>query len=371
MHSIGLLALAAACAEAYLDVSSGAGLQAYGKVPVLRRALGRPGGMCPVQRNARMTAAKPCQGVGLQQQLDFERKGHIKLQGIIPSQADAEEMRAAVSREYMRRRKEAYVQKIRLFAAEDEDEDLYRQALQCTSEEEARELLESWCNENEVPVPFLQVFNVHRDSTPDAQRIRAFATSPRLGHVAASLLGVPSVRLYQTSVFMKERGHGETSWHADLATSPFDTNHMVTCWVALTPIQTEYDSPLEFASGSHRDLALPYWYTEDGMDNPSGDQREYDVDMHLPLAPGDATFHHGWLFHAAPPNDGKRDRLALAISYVSAAAHVLDVEDDEGLRRRPEDEDRESYADWLGEVPGGAVVNHQALPIVYPPPKEK
>ena len=31
---------------------------------------------------------------------------------------------------------------------------------------------------------------------------------------AAELLGVPSVRLYQTSVFMKERGHGETSWHA-------------------------------------------------------------------------------------------------------------------------------------------------------------
>jgi len=33
-------------------------------------------------------------------------------------------------------------------------------------------------------------------------------------------------------------------------------------------------------------VALPFWYTEDGMDNPSGDQREYDVDMHLPLYPG-------------------------------------------------------------------------------------
>jgi ectoine hydroxylase-related dioxygenase (phytanoyl-CoA dioxygenase family) len=152
-------------------------------------------------------------------------------------------------------------------------------------------MLDSWCKENDVPVPFLQIFNVHRGSTPDAQLICELATSPQMGSMACELLGVPSVRLYQTSVFMKERGHGETSWHADLATAPFDSNHMVTCWIALTPIATEYDSPLEFASGSHRDLALPYWYTEEGMDNPRGDPREYDVDMHLPLVPGDSTWH--------------------------------------------------------------------------------
>ena len=184
---------------------------------------------------------------------------------------------------------------------------------------------------------------------------------------AAELLGVPSVRLYQTSVFMKERGHGETSWHADLATSPFDTNSMVTCWIALTRIDTEEDSPLEFASGSHRDLALPYWYSLDGMDKPSGDDREYDVDVHLPLAPGDATWHHGWLFHAAPPNDGRHDRLALAISYVSASAHVLDTQDRHGLRRVPEDEDCESYMDWLQDMKGGDAVTHALLPVVFPP----
>ena len=81
----------------------------------------------------------------------------------------------------------------------------------------------------------------------------------------------------------------------------------------------------------------------------------------------DSTWHHGWVFHAAPPNDGPRDRLALAISYVSAAAHVLDNQDEEGLRRRPDDEDRESYSDWIGAVEGGAVADHKMLPIVYPP----
>ena len=42
-----------------------------------------------------------------------------------------------------------------------------------------------------------------------------------------------------------------------------------------------------------------------------------------------------WLLHAAPPNDGPRHRLALSITYVSADAHVLDVADEEGLRRLP------------------------------------
>jgi len=228
-----VVVMGVASAEAYLGMAA---LRAErSPVSYLTRALCTRGAAKVTMAKAGATGPP----LGLQELLDFERKGHIKLQDMLPSPKDADRMRLAVSREYMRRRKEAYVQKVRLFAAEDEDEALYKQALQCKSESEARELLEAWCNENEVPVPFLQVFNVHRDNTEDARTIQAFATSTRMGHTAASLLGVPSVRLYQTSVFMKERGHGETSWHADLATSPFDSNHMITCWVALTPIETE------------------------------------------------------------------------------------------------------------------------------------
>ncbi len=35
------------------------------------------------------------------------------------------------------------------------------------------------------------------------------------------------VRLYQSSIFVKEPTHGETAWHTDLGTSPFDTDGMV------------------------------------------------------------------------------------------------------------------------------------------------
>ena len=50
-------------------------------------------------------------------------------------------------------------------------------ALKCETEDEARALLDAWCKENEVPVPFLQVFNVHRGTRPDAQAIRTLATA--------------------------------------------------------------------------------------------------------------------------------------------------------------------------------------------------
>ena len=51
-----------------------------------------------------------------------------------------------------------------------------------------------------------QVFNVHRGATADALAINALATDARMGEIAASLLGVTSVRLYQTSVRAYQRG---------------------------------------------------------------------------------------------------------------------------------------------------------------------
>lgn len=49
----------------------------------------------------------------------------------------------------------------------------------------------------------------------------------RFGHVAAQLLSVPRVRLYQDSTFMKRSGDGPTLWHSDLNMAPFDTNDVV------------------------------------------------------------------------------------------------------------------------------------------------
>jgi hypothetical protein len=72
------------------------------------------------------TSTGHSQVIGVEQLLEFERKGHIKTDAVLRSLAEADAIHSAVTGEYLRRRKEAYVQKTRLFAMEDEDEELYQ-----------------------------------------------------------------------------------------------------------------------------------------------------------------------------------------------------------------------------------------------------
>ena len=137
-------------------------------------------------------------------------------------------------------------------------------------------------------VGFLQTFNIHRDnytagkrgedrSTDASERSEGieecagYIMSRRLARIAAELLGADEsegdrVRLYQSCVFVKPPGFGETNWHSDANMVPLDTNRFVTLWLPLRPLQ-EDDAALVFASGSHRDFALPYWHTLEGMED--------------------------------------------------------------------------------------------------------
>ena len=124
-------------------------------------------------------------------------------------------------------------------------------------------------------------------------------------------------------------------------------------------------SPLDFAAGSHRDRALSHWYTRAARAGGAAPRRRYPAACAAPLARGDATWHHGWLLHAAPPNFSGRPRRALAVSYVADGARLLGRR---GVRMRPAGEDRESYAGWAAELPPRAVVRHPAVPLVYRDP---
>ena len=62
-------------------------------------------------------------------------------------------------------------------------------------------------------------------------------------------------------MFLKRVGDGATRWHSDLHMAPFDTNHMVTVWIPFdaVPHADQGGTGLCFATGSHRDFALPFW----------------------------------------------------------------------------------------------------------------
>jgi len=211
--------------------------------------------------------------------------------------------------------------------------------------------------------PFLQVFNPHRRHAA----ARDLAFSPALAATAAALLGVACVRLYQDCLFWKRPGHDATSWHADLWTAPLATNAAVTVWLPLHNVGVA-DAPLFFQSRSHRDMAALVH---------SGQMEELGIDQdacpppgmsgvhHAPLQEGDATWHHGWTVHGAPPLDpdaatGVDGRLAYAATYFADGARAL--------LAAAEPEDGPSFVDWLPEVEPGSLASHELLPVAYPRP---
>eukprot|EP00667_Euglena_gracilis_P012075 EG_transcript_12370 len=220
--------------------------------------------------------------------------------------------------------------------------------------EECRTLLAG--HRDPEAVPFLQSFNVWQ-TCPAARRL---ALSPALGRIAAQLLDVPAVRLYQDSVFVKRSGDGPTEWHSDLNMAPFDTNAFVTCWVPLQPVPAAYDggTGLCFATASHRDFALPFW--SDPRETDVSDR--YDVVEGEALEVGDCTFHHGWVLHFAPGNPLPEARMAYCVSYVADGARLLQRE---GHLRYPDGEDYPSYQAWVEEVGWGEAARHPLLPLVY------
>ena len=154
-------------------------------------------------------------------------------------------------------------------------------------------------------------------------------------------------------MFIKEPGMGDTNWHsgalcvhqgclgvcvllawmnplliriahgiADLNMVPLDTNAFVTAWLPLRSLQAD-DAALAFASGSHRDFALPYWHDEQGLAAGLGG-RGYEVERYGPLALGDATWHAGWTLHSAPGQPTSQPaRVALAASFFADGAKRL------------------------------------------------
>ena len=173
----------------------------------------------------------------VQDRLFFERKGHVCVRNVL-TRDEARSMAVALVRETRQRTLLAYKHRVSVLCppgAVDVD------AIQ--SEEEAMKAIARYSDEE---VGFLQTFNIHRDnytagkrgedsSTDVSERSEGieecagYIMSRRLARIAAELLGADEnegdrVRLYQSCVFVKPPGFGETNWHSDANMVPLDTN---------------------------------------------------------------------------------------------------------------------------------------------------
>ena len=146
--------------------------------------------------------------------------------------------------------------------------------------------------------------------------------------VVAGLIG-PDLLVWGCSLFIKEPNTPSiVSWHQDLTYWGLDDANEVTAWVALSPSTSE-SGAMRYIPGSHRHAIVEHVDTfhEDNLLS-RGQEIAVDVDeseaVSVILRPGEATFHHGRLFHASGPNGSSDRRIGVAIRYIDPAMKQTD-----------------------------------------------
>lgn len=162
----------------------------------------------------------------------------------------------------------------------------------------------------------------------DSEVLELFALSPRLGRLAADLLGVADVRLYHDNVLSKQPGCGRTPWHFDAHHFPIASPDIVTSWIPLQAIPAPM-GPLAFAAGKDT------WKQAEHVDFNAKDA-SYDKGVaaafkdagvrvdDTPFALGEMSFHHAWCFHYARGNATTQPRMVMASTYFADGARLVD-----------------------------------------------
>jgi ectoine hydroxylase-related dioxygenase (phytanoyl-CoA dioxygenase family) len=306
---------------------------------------------------SKSTTSTTSSRIGLKTQLDYARNGHAVLKNFVDP-IQLKQIRKQVLQLAAKEELKAWRQKVQVAS---DSADL---ASSCRTVQECQDRLESLGIT--ASLPFLQYFNMWRRM----ESIEGLAHS--LGEAASVLLDVPTVRLYQDSLFWKRTGDGPTPWHVDARMAPFDTSHFITFWFPLEPVPAD-GTGLLFCSKSHSDVALPYWnsHVGDGDGDSGWDRLENRypkrIADYMPLQVGDVTVHSGWTLHSSNGNEHGKDRVALAISFVDAKAEVRQDASGDDSKNIGDNEDQWSYQDWVHEVPVRKPFKHHDLvPIVWP-----
>jgi chlorinating enzyme len=149
------------------------------------------------------------------------------------------------------------------------------------------------------------------------------AVNDRVLDAVEAILG-PDILLYDVTFIIKEpHTEAHVSWHQDLTYWGLSNDEQVSMWLALSPA-TEASGCMRMIPGSHKsgrqdhaDLAdennvLHRGQTVQGVDESGA--------VLCPLAPGEASFHHGWTLHASMQNRSDDRRIGLNVQYISPSA---------------------------------------------------
>lgn len=200
---------------------------------------------------------------------------------------------------------------------------------------------------------FLQIMNLWRED----EQVKEFVFSKRLARIAADLMGVEGVRIYHDQALYKESSGGITPWHADQFYWPLSSPNTVTVWIPLqeTPMNM---GPLAFAEGSQtveigRDLEI----SDDSEKILADALQQQNFNVHdTPFDLGEVSYHAGWTFHRAGPNQSDRPRKVMTMIYI----------DKDQIITQPKNKYQTAdHAKWLNNVPVGGKPQDELNPVLF------
>ncbi len=157
-----------------------------------------------------------------------------------------------------------------------------------------------------------------------------------------TILG-PDIMVWGATFFIKEpHSPSYVSWHQDLRYWGLDNEDgQVSAWVALSPVTVE-NGCMRFIPGSHKGELVDHHDTFSQTNFLTrGQEADIEIDeskvVHVPLEPGQASFHHGKLLHASAPNRSNERRIGFAINYIAPHVRQLVAKEDFAMLVRGED----------------------------------
>ncbi len=178
----------------------------------------------------------------------------------------------------------------------------------------------------------------------------ALVRSPVIIEAVKPILG-PDLVVWSSALFIKEANTEHVvTWHQDLTYWGLDEADEMTAWVALSPSTIE-SGCMRFVPGSHTRRIVPHvdTFAENNLLS-RGQEIAVEVDeeagVDVVLRPGQASLHHGHLFHSSGPNTTGDRRIGAAIRYM--ATSMKQTSGDRTLATLVAGEDRHGHFNLVG-----------------------
>ena len=147
--------------------------------------------------------------------------------------------------------------------------------------------------------------------------------NPNLIESVSPILGT-DLMVWSSGLFIKEANSSKVvTWHQDLNYWGLSELNEITAWVALSPANVA-SGCMRFVPGTHTRQIVPHVDTfAENNQLSRGQEITVEVDdtdgVDVTLKPGQASLHHGHLFHSSGPNTTDDRRIGSAIRYVSTS----------------------------------------------------